>query len=151
MVRGLQKIFWPKFFWSGGIHARARVFVKTLPPTAIWGVPNPQNLSWTSRLRPVYSQNTSMMCSCIPRTIQEDPRIPTSPNKTSKYLFKPKISSVRYFHMDIASLIGSWGLFRPKIAKYGPKSKFSNFTYLTYSFSDFPSSSSSRGSVLKPH
>ena len=56
---------------------------KTLPPTAIWGVPNPQNLSWTSRLRPVCSQNTSMMCSCIPRTIQEDSNEPKQDIKIS--------------------------------------------------------------------
>ena len=94
-----------KKFCAGGIHARARVFVKNPTPNCDLG--GPKSPPKTPPGRPVCSQNTSMMCSCIPRTIQEDPRIPTSPNKTSKYLSKPKIYSVRYFHVDMASLIGS--------------------------------------------
>ena len=34
-----KKFFGPKFFWSGGIHARARVFVKNPTPNHDLGCP----------------------------------------------------------------------------------------------------------------
>ena len=57
----------------------------------------------------VLSQNTSMMCFCKPRTIQVVPRIPISPNKISKYLFKPEIHPDRYLHRYLAHLVVSPG------------------------------------------
>ena len=70
----------------------------------------------------VLSQNTSMMSSYIPTTIREVPMIPTIPNKTSKYLFKPEIYPDRYLHMYLAHLAVSQGRVilapkRPKMAK----------------------------------